>query len=175
VSISCKGVYTLPLLLYISEARHWMSEIQSEPTTSYLESLKEGGSAPKAISDYCTPSITHIMIGPRVDVGEAMFRIKPSLISMVQANKFEGKWHEDANAHLQQFLEVCGTIVIKGITTYAIRVCLFAFTLLGIAKQWFYAQPKNVNTWTRCVSAFLRKFFPMGKTSALRTRISSFQ
>jgi len=99
-----------------------MSEIQSEPTTSYSGSLKEGGSAPTveklmatSISDYYTPSVTRIMRGPRVDVGEAMFEIKPSLISMVQANTFEGKPHEDVNAHLQRFLEVCGTIVIKGI------------------------------------------------------------
>jgi hypothetical protein len=43
---------------------------------------------------------------------------------------FCGKPHEDANAHLQHFLEVCGTFTVKGVTSNAIRLCLFPFSLL---------------------------------------------
>ena len=32
-----------------------------------------------------------------------------------------------------------------------------------------------MNTWAKCSKAFLAKFFPLGKTNALRWRISSFQ
>lgn len=35
---------------------------------------------------------------------------------MLQATPFCGKANEDANAHLQQFLELCNTIIIKGVT-----------------------------------------------------------
>jgi hypothetical protein len=48
---------------------------------------------------------------------------------MVQANLFSGKPNEDANAHLQHFLEVCSTFTISGVTR------LFPFSLLGKAKQ----------------------------------------
>ena len=94
---------------------------------------------------------------------------------MVQANAFCGKPHEDANAHLQHFLEVCGTFTIKGVTADAIRLRLFPFSLLGKAKQWFYANKDEAISWEKRANAFLKKFFSMGKTSALRGKISSFQ
>jgi len=93
---------------------------------------------------------------------------------MVQASTFSGKPHEDANTHLQNFLEVCSTIAIKRVTAGVIHRRLFPFSLLGKAKQWFYALPNDVDTWSECATAFLNKFFSMSKTSALRARISSF-
>ena len=94
---------------------------------------------------------------------------------MVQASPFSGKAHDDANAHLQHFLEICITFTIKGVSQEAIRLCLFPFSLLGKAKQWFYSNRNTVDTWDKCSNAFLVKFFPMGKTNALRNKISSFQ
>ena len=93
---------------------------------------------------------------------------------MVQASPFYGKANEDASAHLQQYLELCSTFVIKGVSQDEIRLHLFTFSLLGRAKQWFYANRSSVNTWNNCTKAFLAKFFPTGKTNAQRGRISSF-
>ena len=93
---------------------------------------------------------------------------------MVQGSPFCGKANEDASAHLQQFLELCSTFVVKGVSQDAIRLCLFPFTLLGRAKQWFYAKKTAVDTRDKCAKAFLAKFFPTGKTNALRGRISNF-
>jgi len=43
-------------------------------------------------------------------------------------------------------------------------------------KQWFYQNKEAVDTWEKCSVAFLAKFFPMSRTSALRGRIfSNFQ
>src|SRR5919201_2833757 len=131
--------------------------------------------ASSSISDFSAPSVSHINRGPRVEAEDIDFEIKPSLITMVQANTFGGKPQEDANAHLQHFLEVCSTIAIKGVTADAIRLRLFPFSLIGKAKQWFYANKSEVTTWEKCANAFLKKFFPMGKTSALHGKISSFQ
>ena len=94
---------------------------------------------------------------------------------MVQATLFCGKSHEDANAHLQYFLEICSTFTIKGVTQEAISLYLFPFSLLGKEKQWFYLNRNAIDTWEKCSNAFLVKFFPMGKTNALRNKISSFQ
>jgi hypothetical protein len=52
---------------------------------------------------------------------------------------------------------------------------MFPFSLLGRGKQWFYANKIVVDTWDKCAKSFLAKFFPMGKTNALRGRILSFQ
>jgi hypothetical protein len=38
--------------------------------------------------------------------------------------------------------------------------------LEGRAKQWFYTNKDQINTWARCSKAFLEKFFPVGKTTA---------
>ena len=114
-------------------------------------------------------------IGPNINVGDVNFELKSSLINTVQASPFCGKPNEDANAHLQNFLELCKTITIRGVTANAIRLRLFPFSLLGQAKQWFYQNKETVSTWDKCSTAFLAKFFPLGKTNALRGRISSFQ
>jgi hypothetical protein len=77
----------------------------------------------------------------------------------VQASPFYGLPSEDANAHLQHFLELCDTIVIKGVAPEAIRLHLFPFSLVGKAKQWFYKDNEAVDTWRKCSTMFLVKFF----------------
>ena len=129
----------------------------------------------KSIRDFSAPSAANVATGPNVIIGDANFELKPALIMMVQASPFCGKAQEDANAHLQHFLEICSTFTIKGVSQEAIRLCLFPFSLLGKAKQWFYSNRNAVDTWDKCSNAFLVKFFPMGKTNALRNKISSFQ
>ena len=94
---------------------------------------------------------------------------------MVQATQFSEKAHEDASAHLQNFLEISSTIAIKDVAQDIILLCLFPFSLVRRAKQWFYTNKDNINTWARCSNAFLAKFFPIGKTNALREKISNFQ
>jgi hypothetical protein len=78
------------------------------------------------------------------------------------------------SAHLQHFLEICSTFTIKGVSKDAILLYLFPFSLLEKAKQWFYANKDRNTTWNNCSTVFLAKFFPTGKTNALRERILSF-
>ena len=59
--------------------------------------------------------------------GTENFELKSSLINMVQASPFCGKPNEDANAHLQNFLELCDTVVIRGVTTDVVKLRLFPF------------------------------------------------
>ena len=68
---------------------------------------------------------------------------------MVQASPFCGKANEDASTHLQEFLELYSTFVIKGVSQDAIRLRLFPFSLLGRAKQWLYANKAVVDTWDK--------------------------
>ena len=84
------------------------------------------------------------------------------------------KPNEDVNAHLHNFLELCDTVVIWDVTADVIKLRLFPFSLLGKAKQWFYKE-KDIDTWAKYSKVFLTKFFPLGKTNALRGKISSFQ
>jgi hypothetical protein len=89
----------------------------------------------KTICDFFAPSAANAATGPNVINGDANFELKPALITMVQASPFCGKAHEDANAHLQQFLEICSTFTINRVSQEALRLRLFPFSLLGKAKQ----------------------------------------
>ena len=131
--------------------------------------------AEKTLRDFSVPSAANVATGPNADVGDVNFELKSSLINMVQASPFCGKPNVDANAHLQNFLELCKTVTIRSVMADAIRLRLFPFSLLGKAKQWFYQNKEAVSTWDKCSTAFLAKFFPLGKTNALHGRISSFQ
>ena len=128
----------------------------------------------KSLYDYSTPAISNVPVGPAVNTGTGNFELRTGLITMVQVNQFCGLPSEDASARLQHFLELCDTIVIKDVAQASIRLHLFPFSLAGKAKQWFYKEKEVVNTWDKCFAVFLAKFFPMGKTNALRGKISNF-
>ena len=123
--------------------------------------------AEKTFRDFSIPSAANVATGPNVDVGDVNFELKSSLINMVQASPLCGKPNEDANTHLQNFLELCKTVTIWGVTADSIRLCLFPFSLMGKAKQWFCQNKEAISTWDKCSTAFLAKFFPLGKTNAL--------
>lgn len=131
--------------------------------------------AQKTLREFSAPSASNVLVGPTITSEADNFEIRIGLITMVQVSPFCGKANEDANTHLQQFLELCSTFVIKGVTQGAIRLRQFPFSLLGKVKQWFYANRSTVNTWDNCTKAFLMIFFPLGKTNALHGKILSFQ
>ena len=128
----------------------------------------------KTLHDYSTLAVANVPIGPAVNTGTRNFELRTGLIIMVQANQLCGLPSEDTNTHLQHFLKLCDTIVIKDIAPESIRLHLFPLSLVGKAKQWFYKDKEAVSTWNKCSMTFLMKFFPMGKTNALRGRISNF-
>jgi hypothetical protein len=86
------------------------------------------------INDFSAPSRANVMTGPETNIGDGNFELKPALINMVQQSPFCGKASEDANAHLQHFLEICSTFTIRGVTQDVVRPHLFPFSLLGKAK-----------------------------------------
>jgi len=129
--------------------------------------------ANKSIREFSAPTTDNIRTGPAAEI-DGNFELKPGLINMVQFNQLYGKAREDASAHLQHFLEICSTFTISRVPRDAILLCLFPFSLLGRAKQGFYATNEKNTTWALCSTNFLAKFFPMGKTNALRGKITSF-
>jgi hypothetical protein len=110
-----------------------------------------------------------------MNIGDGSFKLKPALINMGQQSPFCGKASKDATAHLQHFLEICSTFTIRGVTQDAVFHHLFPCSLLGKAKQWFYFNKEAASTREKCSNAFLTKFISLGKSNALRNKISGFQ
>jgi hypothetical protein len=98
--------------------------------------------AQKTLHEFFVPVVANVPTGPAINVGDKNFELRTGLITMVQASPFYGLPSEDANAHLQHFLELCNTIVIKDAAPDIIRLRLFPFFLVGKAKQWFYHTKK---------------------------------
>ena len=128
----------------------------------------------KTLREFSAPSTENIHTRPTLKTDNLEFELKPSLINMVQATPFSGKAYEDASAHLQNFLQISSTIVIKDVAQDIVLLRLFPFSLVGRAKQWFYTNKDHINTWAKCSKVFLEKFFPIVKTNVLRGKISNF-
>jgi len=88
--------------------------------------------AEKTLCEFSIPSTTNVATGPNINVGDVNFELKSSLINMLQASPLCGKPNEDVNAHLQNFLELCDTVV-WGVAVDVIKLHLFPFSLLGKA------------------------------------------
>jgi hypothetical protein len=118
----------------LKKARAKLGAPHSQPTTFALGDSTARSLTPmfevmanKSKREYSAPTPGNIRTGPIVTVGDATFVLKPPLINMVQASQFCGKAHEDANKHLQNFLEICSTFTIKDVPSDAILLCLFPF------------------------------------------------
>jgi hypothetical protein len=131
--------------------------------------------ARRCINDFSAPSSTNVRTSPEMNIGDGSFEPKSTFINMVQQSSFCHKASEDANAHLQHFMEIYRTFTIRGVTQDVVHFHLFPFSLLGKVKQWICSNKEVVSTWEKCSNAFLTKFFLLGKTNALRNKISGFQ
>jgi hypothetical protein len=60
----------------------------------------------KFINDFLASSSSNVRIGLETNVEDGSFELKPALVNMVHQSPFCGKASEDANAHLEHFLEI---------------------------------------------------------------------
>jgi hypothetical protein len=109
-----------------------------------------------------------------MNIGDGSFKLKPPLMSMVYQRPFCGKASEDANAHLQHFLEICSTFTIRGVTQDAVNLCLFPFSLLGKAKNGSIPIRRQCEPGRSAPMHFSPSFFHWAKPMPSRTRSLGF-
>ena len=106
--------------------------------------------APRTMCDYIKPSLTETESSiVRPAVAANTFELKPNTIQMIQQFvQFDGLQDEDPYAHLANFLELCDTFKINGISDDSIRLRLFPFSLRKKAKQWLNLLSRgSITTW----------------------------
>ena len=140
-------------------------------------SITEMAEPARALRDYAAPSQDepHSSIAPPA-IEANNFELKPSLLQAVQQNQFSGNLTEDPNLHLSVFVQYADTVKANGVTSEAIRLRLFPFSLRDKARRWLQSLPSNsVTTRNELKKVFLARYFPPSKTAMLRAQINGFK
>src|SRR4030043_447589 len=119
----------------------------------------------RTLKEYATPSTEEpqaVIVYPAVEANN--FEIKLALLNIVQQNQCSRLPTEDPNLHLSSFLRVCGTLKANGVTSEAIRLHLFPFSLRDRASAWFHSlETGSISDWNQLRQAFLARFSPLQK------------
>ncbi|XP_058759534.1 uncharacterized protein LOC131632822 [Vicia villosa] len=83
---------------------------------------------------------------------------------------------EDPNLHLSVFLQYTDIVKENGVSSEAIRLRIFPFSLRDRARAWLQSLPANsVTTWNELKKVFLARYFSPSKTAMLRAQINGFR
>lgn len=127
------------------------------------------------VRDLWLPSSLDTRTGPIWPSIEAEnFELRPGLIALVQQNQFRGLPIEDPHEHIRNVLEYANTVQYHEVSQDAIKCMLFTFSLRDGAKDWYYSLPSRSYTWGEISQAFLERYFPLHKESAIRDQILCF-
>jgi len=73
-------------------------------------------------------------VNPTVETNN--FELSPAIITFVERDQFGEHPSDNPNVHLHKFLANCDTIKLNRLTTNAIRLRLFPFSLRDRASDW---------------------------------------
>ena len=141
------------------------------------EAKMENNEDHKALRDYAVQSAlaaTSCIIKPTIQANN--FELKTGVIQLVQNTcQFGGGLDEDPNKHIKNFSKICDMQKHNGVSSDAIRLMLFPFSIKDKAKIWFYSLPKEtITTCDEMMSAFLAKYLSPAKIAKLWSNIMTF-
>jgi hypothetical protein len=103
------------------------------------------------------------------------YEIHPDLISLVRELNFAGGLDENPYKHLQDFEEICTTLMISGMNHETLKWKAFPFSLTGWAKQWYKLHVSSCHgSWVILKDQFCFAFFPLSKIINLRNEVLNF-
>ena len=98
------------------------------------------------------------------------FEIKPQFINTLP--KYHGLEFEDAYFFIREFEDVSLMMRIPQLRDDAVRLHFVPFALKDLAKKWLYNLVENsITTWDNFVKVFLKKLYPIHKTTLMRKNI----
>ena len=101
----------------------------------------------RVLRDYALPQasgITSSFFSLALEAND--FKLSLVLITFVEWDQFGGHCSDKPNAHLRKFVVKCDTIKLNGVSTNAILLQLFPFSLRDRANYWL--QNKEPNSFT---------------------------
>ncbi|GJN03401.1 hypothetical protein PR202_ga20842 [Eleusine coracana subsp. coracana] len=101
--------------------------------------------------------------------------LNPTIISMVEANKFFGVKEENPYTHLQDLEALCQTFHHEGVPRDLYWWLLFPFSLGGKVIEWHKAASREAKgKWSELVGNFCLHYFPLPKVQKLRREVVNF-
>jgi hypothetical protein len=105
----------------------------------------------------------------------AGYEICPNFISLVRELNFAGGLDENPCKHLQDFEEICATLMISGMNHETPKWKAFPFSLTGWAKQWYKLHVSSCHgSWVILKDEFCFTFFLLSKIIELRNEVLNF-
>jgi hypothetical protein len=103
------------------------------------------------------------------------YEIRPDFISLVRELNFTGGLDENPYMHLQDFEEICATLMISGMNHEIFKWKAFSFSLTGWAKQWYKLYVSSCHSsWVILKDQFCFAFFSLSKIIDLRNEVLNF-
>ncbi|GKA99040.1 reverse transcriptase domain-containing protein, partial [Tanacetum coccineum] len=142
--------------------------------------VRPNGPAPdlRSMEELCQPSINGRggPIAP-IPIQATDFGLRHHMIQQVQNScQFHGLPGDDANRHIDKFLEVTQHMKQNGVSDDALRLSLFPYSLTHHATAWYDRLPRNsIHSFNDMMRKFLSKYFPPSMVTKLRNEITKFR
>ena len=89
--------------------------------------------------------------------------------------KFGNFESDDPYIFLTKFEQVCAIIKLQQLCEDGMKFRLISFSLTDYAEKWLYSLPSNsIKSWDEFIKIFLKKFYPLEKTTKIRNEIVNF-
>jgi hypothetical protein len=103
------------------------------------------------------------------------YEIRLDFISLVRELNVAEGLDENPYKHLQDFEEICATLMISGMNHETLKWKAFPFSLTGWAKQWYKLHISSCHgSWVILKDQFYFAFFPLSKIIDLRNEVLNF-
>nr|GEU41780.1 hypothetical protein [Tanacetum cinerariifolium] len=90
--------------------------------------------------------------------------------------QFHGLPGDDANRHIDKFLEITQHMKQNGVSDDALCLSLFSYSLTHHAIAWYDRLPRNfIHSFDDMMRKFLSKYFPPSMVTKLRNEITKFE
>ncbi|GKC66152.1 reverse transcriptase domain-containing protein [Tanacetum coccineum] len=140
--------------------------------------VRPNGQAPRSMEELCQPSIDGRggPIAP-IPIQATDFRLRHHMIQQVQNScQFHGLPGDDANRHIDNFLEITQHMKQNGVSDDTLRLSLFPYSLTHHAIAWYDRLPRNsIHSFDDMMRKFLSKYFPPSMVTKLRNEIVKFE
>ncbi|GJU70626.1 reverse transcriptase domain-containing protein [Tanacetum coccineum] len=140
--------------------------------------VRPNGQAPRSMEELCQPSIDGRggPIAP-IPIQATDFGLRHHMIQQVQNTcQFHGLPGDDANRHIDKFLEITQHMKQNGVFDDALCLSLFPYSLTHHAIAWYDRLPRNsIHSFDDMMRKFLSKYFRPSMVTKLKNEITKFE